>query len=103
MPPLLLGPQAGSALTQPAFCLAAMLFAPMSELLGRRPVFLLTFIPFFLLNIGCALSKNMTTMLVLRALAGSIGSAPLANSAGIVSDVFTAQERGVAMAVYALM
>lgn len=80
-----------------------MLFAPLSELLGRRPVFIMTFVPFFLLNIGCAMAKNMATMLVLRSLAGSIGSAPLANSAGIVSDVFNAQERGVAMAVYALM
>lgn len=36
-------------------------------------------------------------------LAGSIGSAPLTNSAGIVGDVFTAYERGIAMCVYALM
>jgi MFS family permease len=36
-------------------------------------------------------------------LAGTIGSAPLTNSAGIVGDVFTAHERGIAMCVYALM
>lgn len=55
------------------------------------------------LQIGCALAKNIETLLILRLLAGAIGSAPLTNSAGVVSDVFTARERGVAMAVYALM
>jgi len=87
------------------FAFGPMLWAPLSELptVGRRKVFLWTFAPFVLLQIGCALAKNIETLIICRMLAGGLGSSTLSNSAGVISDTFAAAERGPAMALYALM
>lgn len=63
-----------------------MIWAPGSELFGRRPIFLATWIPFCFFQIGCALAKNIETLLICRLLAGTIGSSPLTNSAGVIGE-----------------
>ncbi|KAI0078162.1 MFS general substrate transporter [Panus rudis PR-1116 ss-1] len=83
------------------FGLGPLLFAPLSEVFGRRPVFLVTYGILNLFLLGCALSPSITPMLVCRFFAGTFGSSPLTNSSGTVSDIWTARERGVASAVYA--
>ena len=48
---------------------------------------------------SCA-SQNIQTLIVLRAFAGAIGASSIANSAGIVSDIFSAKDRGLGMTIY---
>jgi MFS family permease len=74
----------------------------MSELYGRQIVFAVSFGAFTVFNAGTAGSQNITTLLVLRFLAGSFGSSPLTNAGGQIADIFTAAERGTAMGLFAL-
>ncbi|KAI5481198.1 hypothetical protein MNV49_005633 [Pseudohyphozyma bogoriensis] len=85
------------------FALGPMVWAPLSELFGRRIVFIGTYAPFFLFQIGCAEAQNAQTLIILRFLAGAIGSSPMTNSAGVIVDTFSAAQRGPALAIYSLM
>ena len=46
-------------------------------------------------------SQNIQTLIVLRFFAGAFGSSPLTNAGGTISDIFNAEHRGLAMAVFA--
>jgi MFS family permease len=61
--------------------------APLSELYGRRPVFLVSYSVFTLFTLGTALVTNIEGMLVCRFLAGATGSSVLVTSAAIIGDV----------------
>ncbi|GAA5855824.1 hypothetical protein JCM8547_000375 [Rhodosporidiobolus lusitaniae] len=84
------------------FALGPLLWAPFSEQFGRRAVFIPTYFLFALFHIPCALAKNIETLLICRFLAGFWGSAPLTNSGGIISDLFSASDRALAMSLFAL-
>ena len=76
-------------------------WAPFSEQWGRRPIFIITYALFAIFNIPCAVAKNVETLLVCRFLAGFFGSSPLTNSGGVISDMFSASERALAVSLYA--
>lgn len=84
------------------FALGPLIWAPMSELFGRRLLFLLTYAFLTLWNAVAAASPNLTSLLVFRFLAGAFGSSPLTNAGGTLADMFDAKERGLAMAIFAL-
>jgi MFS family permease len=73
----------------------------MSEVLGRRKLFIGTYILFTIFNGGVIASQNIWTLIILRFLAGTAGSSPLTNAGGTVADVFSAGERGLGMAIFA--
>lgn len=52
-------------------------------------------------NAGAAGAKNIETLVILRFFAGAFGSSPLTNSGGVIADMFSASERGLATAVFA--
>ncbi|KAK1473873.1 fluconazole resistance protein 1 [Colletotrichum tamarilloi] len=68
---------------------------------GRQLIFAITFGALTAFNAGAAGSKNIETLLILRFLAGTIGSAPLTNAGGVIADMFSADERGLANALFA--
>ncbi|KAF7347942.1 putative mfs-multidrug-resistance transporter [Mycena venus] len=84
------------------YCVGPLLFGPLSETYGRRPIFIYPFAVYTLFQIGCALAKNTATMLVLRFLGGMFASAPLTNSGGVISDIWDAGTRGRALAFFTL-
>lgn len=83
------------------FALGPLLWAPLSEVLGRRPLFILTFAAFTAFNAGAAASQNIWTLVILRFFAGSFGSSPLTNAFGSLADMFETSQRGYAMALFA--
>lgn len=83
------------------FVIGPLLWAPMSEVFGRRNLFLLTYVLFTAFNGGVIASQNIWTLIILRFFAGTAGSSPLTNAGGTVSDVFDAKERGLGMAIFA--
>lgn len=83
------------------FALGPLLWAPFSEQWGRRPIFIITYALFAIFNIPCALANNVETLLICRFLAGFFGSSPLTNSGGVISDMFSASERALAVSLYA--
>lgn len=63
------------------FVVGPLLWAPMSEVFGRRLLFIGTYILFTIFNGGAIASQNIWTLIILRFLAGTAGSSPLTNGA----------------------
>ncbi|KAJ7808595.1 major facilitator superfamily domain-containing protein [Mycena olivaceomarginata] len=53
-------------------------------------------------NIGCGFAQNTGELLAFRFLSGLGGSAPLAIGGGVLGDIWDAEERGQALAIYSL-
>jgi multidrug resistance protein len=81
---------------------APMVWAPLSERLGRRPIYITTLSLYILTSIGCALSHNIVSLLVMRILQACSSSAASAVGAGSVADVFFIHERGRKMGYFLL-
>ncbi|GJJ05823.1 hypothetical protein Clacol_000010 [Clathrus columnatus] len=77
-----------------------IIWAPASELIGRRPVFIGTILAYMLLQLGPALGHSFGGLLVTRFLAGLFASAPLTNCGGVIADIWDAVHRGTATALF---
>ncbi|KAI1307857.1 polyamine transporter 3 [Xylaria venustula] len=82
------------------FAIGPMAFAPLAELYGRQIVYAVTFFMTTLFGGASIASPNIQTLLVLRFFAGTFGSSAIVNSAGVISDIFVTEERGLAVMVY---
>ncbi|TXT03810.1 hypothetical protein VHUM_04374 [Vanrija humicola] len=85
------------------FVLGPFLWAPASEVYGRRMVYVVTMAPFTVLCAGLCGAQNVTALLVLRFLAGTFGCSSMTNAGGLISDMFRAKDRGLAMGVFGAM
>lgn len=74
----------------------------MSEMYGRATIFNLTNILFVLSTLGCGFSNSMTTLIILRILAGFNGSACLALGGGVIADMIVPDQRGKVTAIWAI-
>lgn len=72
--------------------------APLSEIFGRLPVYHSTNIIFIVFSLACAVSTNISELIVFRLLAG-IGDASIALNASIAGDLFVDSERGLPVAL----
>ncbi|KAI1861334.1 uncharacterized protein JN550_010864 [Neoarthrinium moseri] len=91
----------GISLFVTGFALGPLLWAPLSELFGRQILFFGTYLALTAFNAGAAAAPNIQTLIVLRFFAGTFGSSPLTNAGGVIADMFSASERGMATAVFA--
>ena len=87
-------------LTGIGFALGPLLWAPFSEIYGRQRVFFGTYFAFMAFNAGVAGAPNIYGLLILRFFAAAFGSSPLTNAGGVIADLFNAQERGLAVAIF---
>ncbi|KAK9469289.1 major facilitator superfamily domain-containing protein [Lipomyces arxii] len=79
-----------------------MLFhAPLSELYGRKWVLTGSNLVFALFNIGCAFCKSTNSFLAFRFLGGLFGCASLVVGGGVIADMFTRDEMGMAATLFA--
>ncbi|KAF4292894.1 hypothetical protein KXX55_001309 [Aspergillus fumigatus] len=83
------------------FAIGPLLFAPMSELWGRQYLFLVSYCGLTIFNAASAGSPNIQALIVFRFLAGAFGSSPLTNAGGVIADLFSANQRGLAMSLFA--
>jgi multidrug resistance protein len=82
------------------FALGPLLWAPFSEIYGRQIVFVGTYLAFVAFNAGAAGAPNIYGLLILRFFAAAFGSSPLTNAGGVIADLFSANERGLAMSIF---
>lgn len=85
------------------YCAGPLIFAPLSELYGRRWIFYITFSLYIVFNFLCAFAPNFGALLVGRFLTGTFVSAPLSNAPGVLADLWDPLERGNAMAGFSAM
>ncbi|PWN23510.1 putative mfs-multidrug-resistance transporter [Microstroma glucosiphilum] len=83
------------------FAIGPLFWAPLSEMFGRRNLFLMSYTMMTLWQAVSVASPNIGALIVFRFLAGAFGSSPLTNAGGTIADCFKADERGLAMAVFA--
>ncbi|KAL4903411.1 hypothetical protein BDW74DRAFT_179828 [Aspergillus multicolor] len=91
----------GLSLFVVGFAIGPLLWAPLSEMYGRQILFFLSYAGVTAFNAGVAGSQNIWTLLILRFIAGTIGSSPLSNAGGVIADMFPASERGRASTMFA--
>ena len=77
-----------------------MAFAPLSEILGRRIIYGTTLLVATIFVIPCAVSPNIATLIVCRAIDGIAFSAPMTLVGGTLADLWKNEERGVPMAAF---
>ncbi|KAJ5364233.1 uncharacterized protein N7496_009946 [Penicillium cataractarum] len=83
--------------------LGGMLTAPVSEVIGRNPVYIVCLILFILLETSAALSQNLAQRIVSRGLAGLFASGPLVCSAAALVDLWSLIERVYMFPYYAMI
>lgn len=74
-----------------AYGVGPLIFAPLSEIpiIGRNPVYILTFIVFFVLSFPTAVVDSFGGLLALRFFQGFFGSPALANGGATFSDMYS--------------
>ncbi|GAB1198184.1 hypothetical protein APSETT444_007493 [Aspergillus pseudonomiae] len=83
------------------FAVGPLVWAPLSELIGRQIVFLISYGALAFFCAGAAGAQNSWALIILRFFAGSFGSSPLTNAGGVIADIFPAEERGLATSLFA--
>ncbi|THX18413.1 MFS multidrug transporter [Aureobasidium pullulans] len=84
------------------YAIGPLFLGPLSELYGRTSVLQLANLEFLLFNLVAGFAKTKAQLIVFRFLAGLGGSAPQGVGGGVLSDLFTADERGRALSMYSL-
>ncbi|KAL7921466.1 major facilitator superfamily domain-containing protein [Trichoderma austrokoningii] len=82
------------------FAIGPALWAPLSELYGRRILFITTHTCMVAFVAGSVGANSMATLLIFRFLTGMFGASPLTNSGGVIADMFPATQRGLAMILF---
>jgi multidrug resistance protein len=84
------------------FAAGPLLWAPLSEMYGRAPVFNVTNVGFVAFNIGCGFANSIAALILLRFFAGFCGSACLALGGGVIADMIAPDQRGKATSIWSI-
>ena len=84
------------------FACGPVIWAPVSELFGRRVSLLPATFCLAIFSIGTAVSKNAASIFITRFLGGFFGSAAVSNVAAALGDIWSPRVRGTAVALYAV-
>ncbi|KAF7167607.1 hypothetical protein CNMCM6106_003086 [Aspergillus hiratsukae] len=82
---------------------APLIWKPLANTYGRRPIFLGSLLCSMAGNIGCAVSPSYATMCVCRAIASFFISPAAAIGSGIVAEMFFKKELATFMGVWTIM
>lgn len=85
------------------FALGPCLWAPVSEVWGRKVSMLPPLFCMGLFSIGTARSKTAASLFITRFFAGVFGSAPISNVSAALGDFWSREARGTAVSFYAIM
>ncbi|KAK4071170.1 uncharacterized protein Triagg1_6201 [Trichoderma aggressivum f. europaeum] len=77
--------------------ISPVVWGPMSQVFGRRPMTQLTTVLFFLLSIATALAPNLASFFIFRALSAFEGTAFILLGAACIGDIYRPTERATAL------
>ncbi|KAI9925474.1 hypothetical protein MW887_005855 [Aspergillus wentii] len=81
------------------YVLGPILFGPLSETYGRRPVMIWTFAGYTIFTLACAVAPNFAAIVIFRLFSGIFASSPTAVVGGLYADIFSdPKTRGRSMA-----
>ncbi|PQE04998.1 bicyclomycin resistance protein [Rutstroemia sp. NJR-2017a BBW] len=84
------------------FAFGPLLWAPISEIWGRRYSMLPAMFCLGLFSIGTATSQNAASVFITRFFSGLFGSAPVSNVSAALGDMWSPKARGTAVTFYAV-
>ncbi|QLL32855.1 hypothetical protein HG536_0D03770 [Torulaspora globosa] len=84
------------------FAASPVVYAPLSEIYGRRGVLVISSFGFTLFHFAVATAKDLQTIMICRFFAGFIGAAPMAVVPGAFADMFDTSARGKSICLFAL-
>ncbi len=84
------------------FATGPTLWAPLSELRGRRLGLVLSMFGFSIFQLAVAVAKDLQTVLICRFWGGFFGACPLAVVGAVFSDMFDNRTRGLAITVFSM-
>lgn len=76
--------------------------APMSELYGRAPIYIVGNVICFAFSIACATAPDIGSFIFFRVVAGIGGSVPLTLGGGSIADLYEREKRGLVMSLFSL-
>lgn len=91
----------GTSLFVLGYAMGPSVFAPISELYGRRVPIIFSAAGFGIFQTAVACAKDYQTLIISRFFSGFFGSAPLAITGAVFADMFDNKTRGVAVATFA--
>lgn len=80
----------------------SLILAPMSEMFGRRIVYMGTLLFFCLMVLPCALATSLPEVLVVRFFGALAGAAMISNAPGTVNDIVTENYRALAFSIWSI-
>lgn len=80
----------------------SVVLAPLSEMYGRRPVYIIALGCFVLFVLPCALAKNIATILVFRFIGAFCAAAMISNAPGTVNDISDEEHRALAFSIWSI-
>ena len=92
----------GTSLFLFGFSIGPFLWAPLSEVYGRKIAILPFYFMSAIFSIATGAAKDVQTIIITRFFAGFFGSAPLTNVGGVISDTFIAEQQALAVIGYSL-
>jgi DHA1 family multidrug resistance protein-like MFS transporter len=84
------------------FATGPTLWAPFSELLGRRLPIIIAMFGFSIFQIAVAVGKDIQTIMICRFWGGFFGACPLSVVAAVFADMFDNKSRGLAITVFSM-
>ena len=82
--------------------IGSVILSSLSEIYGRRPIYLVSVLLFGLLILPVALAKNIETILISRFFGGFFGGPMIASAPGSVTDVTDEKYRALALSCWSL-
>lgn len=82
--------------------IGSVILAPVSEMYGRRPVYITSMFIFTILIIPCGIGTSLVEVLVVRFFGALAGSAMIANAPGSVSDIVNDEYRALAFSIWSI-
>ncbi|KAL2010180.1 hypothetical protein VTN00DRAFT_5987 [Thermoascus crustaceus] len=84
------------------FATGPIVWAPLSELRGRRLPILIAMFGFTVFQFAVATAKDLQTIMICRFFGGFFGACPIAVVAAVFSDMFDNRSRGLAITVFSM-
>ena len=92
----------GTTLFLLGFGTGPLVWAPLSEVYGRRLAVMTPMFVGICFSFAAGVSKDLQSLMITRFFSAFFASAPVTNTGGVLGDLYTPAERGMAIAGYAM-
>ena len=82
--------------------IGSMVLAPISEVYGRRPLYIVGMAITTLLIIPCGIGNSLQELIIVRFFGAFFGAVMIAISPGTISDIASAEYRALAFSIWAI-